>query len=108
MCADLILSIACVHSCPSSFLKFLTPLFQLDPLFKRTYLLVVPVKAFGKVTSQNIFNILEICTTLARVLSEGKYSRYTSTEKVLRHLKLNSEIIQSAMKSKYIRPPVQS
>ena len=54
-------------------MDLLIPLFALDPLFRRTFLLVVPCSEFGSVASSEIFAPFEICTTLARILSEKKY-----------------------------------
>jgi len=51
----------------------LSPLFELDPLFRRTFLLVVPCHGFGKVASSGRFAPVEIYTTLARILSEKDY-----------------------------------
>ena len=51
----------------------LSPLFELDPLFRRTFLLVVPCRAFGKIASSGRFAPVEIYTTLARILSEKTY-----------------------------------
>ena len=51
----------------------LSPLFELDPLFRRTFLLVVPCQAFGRVASSGRFAPVEIYTTLARILSEKGY-----------------------------------
>lgn len=51
----------------------MSPLFELDPLFRRTFLLVVPCKAFGKIASSRLFLPVEIYTTLARSLSEKNY-----------------------------------
>ncbi|XP_078381354.1 E3 ubiquitin-protein ligase rnf213-alpha-like isoform X3 [Oculina patagonica] len=61
------------HSCPSVLMNMLSPLFELDPLFRRTFLLVVPCRAFGKVASSGRFTPVEIYTTLARVLSEKHF-----------------------------------
>ncbi|KAL9988278.1 hypothetical protein ACROYT_G002709 [Oculina patagonica] len=61
------------HSCPSVWMNMLSPLFEVDPLFRRTFLLVVPCRAFGKVASSGRFTPVEIYTTLARVLSEKRY-----------------------------------
>ena len=58
---------------PSKWIDLLSPLFTLDPLFRRTFLLVVPLSEFGRVASSEIFTPFEICTTLARILSEKKY-----------------------------------
>ena len=51
----------------------LSPLFELDPLSRRTFLLVVPCRAFDKVASSERFAPVEIYTTLARILSEKDY-----------------------------------
>ena len=51
-------------------MNMLAPLFELDPLFRRTYLLCVPPVAFGKIAASGRFPPVEICTTLCRVLFE--------------------------------------
>lgn len=51
----------------------LSPLFELDPLFRRTFLLVIPCQGFGKIPSSGKFPPVEIYTTLARILSEKEY-----------------------------------
>lgn len=56
--------------CPSSWIQYLSPLFELDPLFRRTFLLVVPVKEFGRIPSSGPFTPAEIYTTLAKGLLE--------------------------------------
>ena len=60
-------------SCPSSLMNMLVPLFELDPLFRRTYLLCVPPVAFGKIAASGRFPPVEICTTLCRVFFEKAY-----------------------------------
>ena len=57
-------------SCPSRLTKVLSPMFELDPLFRRTFLLVVPCHVFNKIASSGTFAPVEIYTTLARTLSE--------------------------------------
>ena len=59
-----------INRCPSAFCKSLAPMFQLDPLFKRTYLLAIPLKSFDVVVSHKYFNVLEVCTTLTRLVYE--------------------------------------
>ena len=54
-------------------MNLLPPLFELDPLFRRTFLLVVPSRAFGKIASSGKFAPVEIYTTLARNLSAKNY-----------------------------------
>lgn len=58
--------------CPSSLIPRLSPLFELDPLFRRTFLLVVPINKFGKISSSGVFKPVEVYTTLAKSLSEKK------------------------------------
>lgn len=60
-------------------IKMLAPLFALDPLFRRTFLLVVPCRAFGRITASGIFTALEMCTTLARIVQD---KRFMSQEEV--------------------------
>lgn len=51
----------------------LAPLFELDPLSRRTFLLVVPLRQYAKIASSGQFAPVEIYTTLARYLSEKSY-----------------------------------
>ena len=51
----------------------IAPSFQLDPLFRRTFLLALPVKEYPKVTAEMMFNPLEVFTTLAKILPEKHY-----------------------------------
>lgn len=59
-------------SCPSSWINMLSSLFELDPLFRRTFLLINPCRAFGKIASSGRFPPVEIYTTLARILTEKR------------------------------------
>ncbi|XP_022783821.1 E3 ubiquitin-protein ligase rnf213-alpha-like [Stylophora pistillata] len=61
------------RSCPSRLTGVLSPLFELDPLFRRTFLLAVPCHMFGKVASSRKFPSVEIYTTLARHSSGKDY-----------------------------------
>ena len=60
-------------SCPSSMMEVLSPLFELDPLFRRTFLFCVPPVTFGKIATSGLFPQVEVCTTLARGLSVKDY-----------------------------------
>lgn len=60
-------------SCPSHMIKMLDTLFVLDPLFRRTFLLVVPCQAFGRIAASGRFTALEMCTTLARILQDKSF-----------------------------------
>ena len=60
-------------SCPSRLTNVLSPMFELDPMFRRTFLLVVPCRIFNKIASSGKFAPVEIYTTLARTLSEKVY-----------------------------------
>lgn len=62
--------------CPSSLIPNLSPLFELDPLFRRTFLLVVPINEFGKISASGVFEPVEVYTTLAKSLS-GKEDLHT-------------------------------
>jgi len=57
----------------SSWIESFFPLFELDPLFRRTFLLVVPFHVFGKIASSGAFASVEIYTTLAKILFEKNY-----------------------------------
>ena len=59
-----------VFSGPSSLLNMMPPLFKLDPLCRRTFLLANPCESFGKIATSGKFSPVEIYTTLARILSE--------------------------------------
>ena len=50
-------------------MEVLSPLFELDPLFRRTFLFCVPPVAFGKIATSGLFPQFEVCTTLAWGLS---------------------------------------
>ena len=54
-------------------MEILSPLFELDPLFRRTFLLCVPPVAFSKIASSGLFPPVEVCTTLARGLAVKDY-----------------------------------
>ena len=54
-------------------MKMLSPLFELDPLFRRTFLFCVPPVAFGKIATSGLFPPVEVCTTVARGLSVKDY-----------------------------------
>ena len=56
-------------------MEVLSPLFELDPLFRRTFLFCVPPAAFGKIATSRLFPKDEVCTTLARGLSVKDYVR---------------------------------
>ena len=58
---------------PSSLLNLMPPLFELDPLCRRTFLLANPCEAFGEIASSGKFTPVEIYTTLARILSEKSF-----------------------------------
>ena len=58
---------------PSSLLNQMLPLFELDPLCKRTFLLANPFEAFGQIASSGNFPPVEIYTTLARILPEEPF-----------------------------------
>lgn len=53
--------------------KILSPLFELDPLFRRTFVLCVPPVAFGKIATSGLFPPVELYVTLAMVLAEEKF-----------------------------------
>ena len=54
-------------------MNMLSPLFELDPLFRRTFLFCVPPVAFSKIATSGLFPPVEVCTTLARGLSVKDY-----------------------------------
>lgn len=54
-------------------LNRITPSFELDPLFRRTFLLALPLKEYTKVTGSPAFSPLEVFTTLAKIFPEKPY-----------------------------------
>ena len=73
----------CSNSTPLNLLIQLTPLFEVDPLFKRTFLLALPICDLVKALQRNIFELHDVCWTLARVVEE-RDPPYLSPEKVIR------------------------
>ncbi|XP_068694646.1 E3 ubiquitin-protein ligase rnf213-alpha-like isoform X2 [Montipora foliosa] len=57
-------------SCPSTWINMLSSLFELDPLFRRTFLLANSCPAFDKIASSRRFPPVEIYATLAKIISE--------------------------------------
>ena len=57
------------NSSPAHFLRQLSPMFEVDPLFKRTFLLTLPICDIAKM-QKNIFALHEVCWTLTRVVVE--------------------------------------
>ena len=51
----------------------ITPLFELDPLFRRTFLLALPVKEYTKVTELAVFSPIEVFTTISKILPEKSF-----------------------------------
>ena len=45
-------------------------MFDLDPLFRRTFLFSIPVHDFHLVVTGGMFTTSEVCWTLERVISE--------------------------------------
>ena len=72
----------CSNSTPLNLLIQLTPLFEVDPLFKRTFLLALPICDLVKALQRNIFQLHDVCWTLARVVEE-RDPPYLSPEKVI-------------------------
>ncbi|PFX29705.1 E3 ubiquitin-protein ligase RNF213 [Stylophora pistillata] len=81
--------------CPSKWIDLLSPLFTLDPLFRRTFLLVVPCSEFGRVASSEMFAPFEICTTLARILSEKTYLNEEERNAVAFSLKMIEKSVKT-------------
>ena len=48
----------------------LSPMFELDPLFKRTFLLALSIFDMSKVLKRGSFSLFEVCWTLLRVVKE--------------------------------------
>ncbi|KAK2555497.1 E3 ubiquitin-protein ligase rnf213-alpha [Acropora cervicornis] len=79
------------NSGPSSLLNLMPPLFELDPLCRRTFLLANPCEAFGEIASSGKFPPVEIYTTLARILSEKSSITTDVSEAVALSLKVTRE-----------------
>ena len=60
----------------------LSPMFELDPLFKRTFLLALPICDMGKVLKKGKFSLNEICWTLLRVVKEREGPIFLTDEEV--------------------------
>lgn len=75
----------CSNSTPINLLIQLTPMFEVDPLFKRTFLLALPICDLGRALERNLFELHEVCWTLARVVEE-RDPPYLSQEEVTRYL----------------------
>ena len=60
----------CRTSSPTQLLHRLSPMFDLDPLFRRTFLFSIPVHNFDLVVSGGMFTTSEICWTLERVTKD--------------------------------------
>ena len=48
----------------------LSPMFEFDPLFKRTFLLTLSIFDMSKVLKRGNFSLFEVCWTLIRVVKE--------------------------------------
>lgn len=70
-------------------MKMLSPLFELDPLFRRTFLFCVPPVAFSKIATSGLFPPVEVCTTLARGLSVKDYVMSDEVSSLLIFLSLH-------------------
>lgn len=55
---------------PALLLNQLMPMFELDPLFKRTFLLALPIRDISKVLKKRKFPLHEVCWTLIRVVED--------------------------------------
>ena len=75
----------CSSSTPINLLTQLTPLFEVDPLCKRTFLLALPICDLGKALERNLFELHEVCWTLARVVEE-RDPPFLFQEEVTRYL----------------------
>ena len=58
------------NSSPVHLLHQLSPMFEVDPLFRRTFLLTLPISDIAKVLQRKLFPLHEVCWTLARVVEE--------------------------------------
>lgn len=60
-------------------------MFEVDPFFKRTFLLALPICDLGKALERNLFELHEVCWTLARVVEE-RDPPFLFQEEVTRYL----------------------
>ncbi|XP_068694638.1 E3 ubiquitin-protein ligase rnf213-alpha-like [Montipora foliosa] len=84
------------NSGPSSLLNMMPPLFKLDPLCRRTFLLANPCESFGKIATSGKFSPVEIYTTLARILSEISFLTFKQCEAVALSLNVTRENVKTA------------
>ena len=61
----------------------LSPMFELDPLFKRTFLLALSIFDMSKVLKRGNFSLFEVCWTLLRVVKERDRPLFLSEEEVI-------------------------
>lgn len=45
-------------------------MFEVDPLFARTFLLTLPIRDIAKILQRKLFSLYEVCWTLTRVVEE--------------------------------------
>ena len=68
------------NSSPVHLLHQLSPMFEVDPLFTRTFLLTLPIHDIAKVLQRKLFPLHEVCWTLARVVEERPDHTYVLPE----------------------------
>lgn len=68
-------------STPARLLRQLAPMFEIDPLFKRTFLLALPIRDIAQVLQNKIFSLHEVCWTILRVVVE-RDAPYLADEEV--------------------------
>lgn len=66
---------------PARLLRQLDPMFQIDPLFKRTFLLSLPIRDISEILEGSNFLLYEVCWTLTRIVQE-RDTPYLSDEEV--------------------------
>ena len=66
---------------PARLLRQLDAMFQVDPLFKRTFLLSLPIRDISEILEGNSFPLYEVCWTLTRIVQE-RDTPYLSDEEV--------------------------
>jgi len=66
---------------PAPLLLQLMPMFDVDPLLKRTFLLALPIPDVAKILQRKVFSLHEVCWTLTRAVEE-RDAPYLSDEEV--------------------------
>ena len=71
-----------LNSSPVHLFHQLSPMFKVDPLFTRTFLLTLPIRDIANVLQRKVFALHEVCWTLARVVEERDHTSGLFDEEV--------------------------